>query len=103
MEKVVEALIKEVPGLAIVGFIVWVFVKYLVQSSHSVRDVHKETMERMEKMTDALAGTAKDCHANQITATRALERNSESLDRFGDKLGHLTDVVEARYTNGGVR
>lgn len=103
MEAIAEALIKEVPGLAIVGFIVWVFVKYLIQSSHSVRDVHVETMDRMEKMTTTLAGTARECHANQVTATRALERNSEALDRFGDKIDHLTEAVETRYTNGGTR
>ena len=75
MEDLVREIAKEVPSLAVLVFIVYVFLKHISQSAQAMKDIHL------------------DCHDTQAKSVAA-------LDRFGEKMDHLADVVEERYTNG---
>lgn len=97
MEDLLHDVIKEVPSLAVLAFIVWTFVKHLVQANNALKELHSDTMIRVEKMAHDLHETARDCHSVQMRSVDALARNSEALDHFSETIDKW---AEHRPTNG---
>ena len=78
MEQIVVEIAKEVPSLAVLAFIVWTFIGHIKGAAKELRETHTR------------------CHEIQ-------GKTAAAIDRFGDKVDRLVDVVEERYTNGGIR
>lgn len=77
MENFLETLATQVPNLAVLGVIVWLFIRYLTKK-------------------DALSKTISDsCHEIQTRAITSIDKNTEVLGQVKDML-HKVNGVERR-------
>ncbi len=62
MEELLKESAKQVPNLAVLGFIVWIFVKHLDKRgqlfSDTTREMHGDHMAAREEMSKALSDNA---------------------------------------------
>lgn len=74
MDKLLESLVADVPNLAILGVIVWMFIKYLMK---------KDSLN--ERIADS-------CHEVQNRAIKSIDENTRVLGEVGEMLRKVNGV-----------
>jgi hypothetical protein len=72
MEAIGIELVKQVPSLGVLCFIVWVFIKHLGMKDDAFRVIHRESMEARELERQTIKENATALKENTV-ATSALQ------------------------------
>lgn len=93
MDDVAQALVKAIPSLALLGILVFFFIRYIER--RDVRDA-----EISEKHDLVLRGIGESCHTVQRESVEAINQNTKMLGEVGHILEQAAGVLKSIDANG---